>query len=155
MNLMPPQTIHRTGDYVEQMLGVKQYAEHVGAGERTVRTWLADGRLRSARKLGNVWMIAADDRPADAVQQPAPAGELVTLPADWDVPHMPQAGGRLAGELDAAPVFLELDRAAAILGVSAHAIRSNREYFGVVPFGRNGSLVVPQGVIRRLAGIDA
>jgi hypothetical protein len=161
MNLMPPQTVTRTGELVDSMLGVKQYAEHVGAGERTVRTWLADGRLHSARKLNGVWMIGADDRPADPMP---PAGELdavARIEAGLHMlPHMPQheleatpAPRRLVDELDASPVFLPLDDAARILGVSSSAIRGNRGTFGVVPFGPRGSLVVPQAIIRTLAGI--
>jgi hypothetical protein len=149
--LYPPQTVAvRTGELVDSMLGVKQYAAHVNAGERTVRTWLAEGRLHSARKLNSVWMIAADDRPAEPK-----SGDVVAL--DAGVQHMPQhmPPVGLAARLDAAPAFLELDDAAELLGISAHAIRTHRDYFGVEPFGRNGSLVVPAGVVRRIAGISA
>jgi hypothetical protein len=152
MNLMPPQTVvARTGEHVDSMLGVKQYAEHVGAGERTVRTWLADGRLPGARKLNGTWMIPADERPVEA----QPGGIVPAAPWQDIVQHMPQpdAAPTPLGELDAAPVFLPLEQAARILGVSVTAIRNNRSTFGVVPFGARGSLVVPQAIVRQLAGI--
>lgn len=149
--LYPPQTVARTGELVDSMLGVKQYAEHVGAGERTVRTWLADGRLPGARKLNGVWMIPADERPTDA----APAAELVAMP------HMPQVAsvelaggpGRLELELAEAPAFLELDAAARMLGIPVSAIRRQRAYFELVPFGERGRLVMPARVVRTVAGL--
>ena len=136
MNLMPPQTVSRAGDVVDAMVGVKQYAELHHAGERTVRTWLADGRLHSAVKHGNVWMIDPNDEPAEpqAVQH---------------VPH----GATLDAELASSPAFLELEQASRLLGIGVAAIRRHRDYFELVPFGPNGSLVMPAAVVRRVAGV--
>lgn len=143
-SLEPPQTVARTGEHVDAMLGVKPYAERNGFGERTVRTWLAQGKLTRARKLNGVWMIPADDRPVDE-----PAGELALRA----VQHVPQTGGTLEAELASSPAFLELEAAARLLGIPVSAIRRSRAYFELVPFGPNGSLVMPAAVVRRIAGI--
>lgn len=147
ITLHPPQTVARTGELVDSMLGVKQYAEHVGAGERTVRTWLADGKLTGARKLNGVWMIPADDRPVES----ASAGELATLPQA--VRHLPQVPAGLGAELAGAPAFLELELAAHLLGIPVSAVRRHREYFELVPFGERGRLVMPAARVRTIAGL--
>lgn len=154
--LHPPQTVARNGEHVDAMLGVKQYAERrrslglAGGGERTVRTWLADGRLHGARQMHGVWMIPANEEPAE----PPTTSELVAAPAAA-VQHVPQAGGSLEAELAIAPAFLELELASRLLGVGVGAIRRHRDYFELVPFGPNGSLVMPAAVVRRVAGIGA
>ena len=151
MNLMPPQTVSRAGELVDAMVGVKQYAELHNAGERTVRTWLADGRLHSARKLNGVWMIDPNDQPAEPQ-----AGELVNLapnPSAVAVQHVPQAGGTLELELASSPAFLELELAARLLGIPESAIRRQRDYFELVPVGERGRLVMPARVVRSVAGL--
>lgn len=147
ITLNSPQTVTRAGEVLDAMLSVTQYAAHVNAGERTVRTWLADNRLPQARKVDGKWMIPADARPVDQAPE-QPAGVVDLLPAAG-LPQVPQG----VAALDALPVFVPVDQAAAILGVPAGAIRRNRDYFAAVQFGPRGALVVPQATIRRLAGL--
>jgi hypothetical protein len=135
------------------MLGVKDYAARHNAGERTVRTWLADGRLHGARKLNGVWMIPADERPADPLQAYAGDEIAVQLLGEHAVQHVPHVPAGLVAELAEAPVFLPLELAAHLLGISEHAIRRHRDYFELVPFGPNGSLVMPARVVRTVAGL--
>jgi len=149
MNLMPPQTVSRAGDVVDAMVGVKQYAELHHAGERTVRTWLADGRLHSAVKHGNVWMIDPNDEPAEPQ---AGAGLELVPQLPQAVQHVPH-GATLDAELASSPAFLELEQASRLLGIGVAAIRRHRDYFELVPFGPNGSLVMPAAVVRRVAGV--
>jgi hypothetical protein len=158
-----PQTVAPNGEHVDAMLGVKQYAERrrslglAGGGERTVRTWLADGRLHGARQMHGVWMIPANEEPAE----PMTTGELVAAPAAHaaDVqPFYPRGSSELGAYLVErgladAPAFLELELASRLLGVGVGAIRRHRDYFELVPFGPNGSLVMPAAVVRRVAGL--
>lgn len=152
--LEPPQIVTRAGELVDDstMLGVKAYAEHVKAGERTVRTWLADGRLASAVKLDGAWMIRASDRPGEPAA--AGAGDELVPAVRQAVQHMPQSSPwGLSHELELAPAFLELDAAARLLGIPAGAIRRHRDYFELVPFGERGRLVMPAAKVREIAGL--
>lgn len=129
-----------------------RYAEISGVSDRTVKRWLADEELPGAyQDERGRWMI-----PADATRTPRPA-DIVQL----DRPMSPHAGHPSRGELaiadvgpllDTLPSFLTLDQASGILGVSRHAIATHRDYFDVVPFGPNGSLVIPLATIKRIRG---
>lgn len=127
-----------------------QYAERAGTTERTVKRWLAADELPGAYKdERDRWMI-----PVDAVRTPRPAGDVVQLQPRPDThPAGRELDVQRAVDVAAAlPSFLTVDQAAEILGISRHAIAKHREYFGVVPFGANGSLVVPLATIKRIRG---
>ena len=135
------------------LMGVVDYAGLVGASERTVKRWLADDELPGAIKdERGRWMI-----PSDAVRVPKVA-DVVAMPArpmtpshDVMASHPSQAR---ALNYDAMPSFLTIDQAAQLLGISRHAITTprGRDYFDVVPFGPNGSLVVPLATIKKIRG---
>lgn len=119
-------------------LTVKQYAESAGISDRTAMRWLKAGELPGAKQdERGRWMI-----PAGATQTLG-AG-LVALTTE---PPMYRPAN-----IDELPSFLPLDAAAGLLGISRHAIDTHRDYFGVVPFGPYGSLVIPLATIKRIRG---
>ena len=130
-------------------LTLQGYADHRDVKPRTVMRWLKAGELPDARKDSRgAWMI-----PMDA--EPAKSGEIVTLgQRPTTRPMTDVAVSHPAGMIDALPSFLTIDQAAQILGISRHAILTprGRDYFDVVPFGVNGSLVVPLATIKRIRG---
>ena len=151
----------------DAMLTVAQYAEHRGKTIRTVRRWLADPQLVEA--LGAVqledrtWMIPADAEPT--VEQRAAVVGLPTSavarntqqPTSRDVSRVsrPTTPATLEQLLQLEPAYLDLETASRLLGVPVRAIRRNREAFGAVPYGDRGRLVVPQAIVRRVAGVQA
>lgn len=136
------------------MLTAAQYATANKIAERTVKRWLADGELPGAIKdERGRWLIPteAERTTADVVTLPRPMTRATT---DVMVSH-PSHATLAAGPgplLDTLPSFLTIEQTAQILGVSRHAIITHRDYFGVVPFGANGSLVVPLATIKRIRG---
>lgn len=130
------------------MMAAADYADLIQVSERTVKRWLADGELPGAMKdERGRWLI-----PSTAERTASPA-EVVTLDRPMtspmtgvEVTHPAQMS------LDILPSFLTIDQAAQILGISRHAIATHREYFDVVPFGSNGSLVVPLATIKKIRG---
>ena len=119
------------------LVTVEGYARSRGITDRTVKRWLAAGELQGAAKdERGRWMI-----PFDAER----AAGVVELVTGVTRPMTPRT-------LDDLPSFLPVDGAAAILGISKHAILSHREYFDVVPFGVNGSFVIPLATIKRIRG---
>ncbi|UOE45288.1 helix-turn-helix domain-containing protein [Agromyces larvae] len=128
------------------MVTVAEYARQRGITERTVRRWLAAGELSAARQLRGRWMIPADAEPV--------AHESASLERPrTSTPRPARPPLTLSAALDESPVFLTIETAARLLGVSEHAVRANRETFGVVRLGAHGSLVVPQRVLREFAGL--
>ncbi len=148
---MTPDT-YRGLDIGRQWVTLEAYCEHVGTTERTVRRWLAADELPDARKLDGAWTI-----PLDARRVPKTAADVVTLPRqvtptpDNAIDTLDRVLPRI---LDAAPSFLSIDEAAQLLGISRHAILTprGRDYFGVVPFGPNGSHVIPLAKIKEIRG---
>lgn len=132
-----------------------RYAEISGVSERTVKRWLADDELPGAyQDERGRWMIPADaartPKPADIVQLDRPMSGRAAHPSQGELAlSVAQA---LDAALDTLPSFLALDVAASVLGISRHAIATHRDYFDVVPFGPNGSLVVPLATIKRIRG---
>jgi|GEM_PF-2275502 len=126
-----------------------QYAALIGKTDRTVQRYLDDGELPGAyQDERGRWMI-----PTDAQRTPR-TGDVVQLQqrrqsVDELAVSVAQA---LDAALDTLPSFLPLDVAASVLGISRHAIATHRDYFGVVPFGPNGSLVIPLATIKRIRG---
>lgn len=126
-------------------VAVATYAGLVDVSERTVKRWLASGELPDAVKdERGRWLI-----PANAERQIS-TGELVTLDPRPMTRHMTPT----VPNLDELPSFLTVDQAAQLLDVSRHAILTprGREYFDVVPFGVNGSFVIPLATIKRIRG---
>jgi hypothetical protein len=134
-----------TYDIPAAYLSAAQYADAIGKTERTVKRWLADGELLGAyQDERGRWMI-----PANAERT---TGELVTLDRPTTRPMTDMVLSHPSQMIDALPSFIDIDRAASILGISRHAITTHREYFDVVPFGPNGSLVIPLATIKRIRG---
>lgn len=139
-------------DATPLMLTPTQYAEAHTLSIRTVRRYLAAGKLPGARQLAgsNEWVIPVDARPLQAQpaavavrEQPArPAVAPDTTPVT------------LAGQLAAQPAFLSLDDAARLLGVKPADIRRNRDAFDVPAWCGARSILVPQATVRRIAGLS-
>lgn len=134
-----------TYDTPAAYLTAKQYAAATGKAPRTVKRWLDDGELPGAYQDERGWWMI----PADAER--TTSGELVTLERPMTRP-MTEVVSHPAGTIDALPSFLPVELAAAILDVSEYQIRKSRDYFGAVPFGPNGSLVVPLATVKRIRG---
>lgn len=145
---------------MQQLLTLDGYVRQTGKSERTVRRWLADGRLEGAHlDDAGMWVIPADAVPgAPGSAGPRPVGTAVAATST------PRAAGRapavaaaptLPALLDGATGYLDVDTAARLLGIPAAAIRRHRGDFDAVPYGPHGSLVVPQAAVRRVAGIGA
>lgn len=137
-----------TYDSPEFHLTAAQYANRIGKTERTVKRWLADGELPGAyQDERGRWMI-----PVDAER--TASNDLVTLPRPMTRPMTVEISHGHAPLIDTLPSFLSIDEASAVLGISRHAILTprGRDYFDVVPFGANGSLVIPLATIKRIRG---
>ena len=126
-------------------LTAAQYATAIGMSLRNVKRWLEDGELPGAFKDERGWWMIPADAERSAVANDVVAISPRTRPTTQAVSHP-------AGMIDAMPSFLTIEQAAQVLGISRHAIATHREYFGVVPFGANGSLVVPLATIKRIRG---
>jgi hypothetical protein len=135
-----------TQDNAMPYLTAAQYADAIAKNIRTVKRYLEDGERPGAVKdERGRWMIPANARRTEG------AGELVTMTRPRTSPTT-EMTSHPAGMIDAMPSFLTIDQAAQILGISRHAIATHREYFDVVPFGPNGSLVIPLATIKRIRG---
>jgi predicted DNA-binding transcriptional regulator AlpA len=127
-----------------------QYAEYVGASERTVLRWLKAGELPSATKTPDGrWFI-----PADAVRQVTSPDMSVTRQGDVVRANGAAAQPASLGEaLDRRTALLSLEDASRLLGIPESSIRRHAEQLGAVPWGPRGTLVVPARVVRGLAGL--
>ena len=137
-----------TYDTPAAYLTAAQYATSIDKTERTVKRWLADGELPGAHQdERGRWLI-----PAGAER--TVSGELVTLERPMTRPMTEVVTSHPAGMIDTAPSFLTIEQAAHVLGISRHAILTprGRDYFDVVPFGVNGSLVITLATIKRIRG---
>lgn len=127
-----------TPDIPSPLLTLEGYARATGKTERTIRRWLAADELPGAfQDDQGRWSI-----PADA-ERTVTSGEVVTMTRQVTTPDIGP---------DAMPSFLTIEQAAQLLGISSYAIATHREYFDVVPFGANGSFVVPLATIKRIRG---
>jgi hypothetical protein len=148
---------------VTHYLSLKGYADATGKHPRTVKRWLADGELPGARQdpIDGHWMI-----PADAVRSPktlATASNVMTLPpAQYTapvrdipaaVPSTPQGHTSAFPSWDVLPTTLTVEQAAALMGVTEHAIASNQDYYGVIKHGKKGAMLVPLATVKRLRGL--
>jgi hypothetical protein len=133
-------------------LKVLDYAAHVGVNHRTVREWLQKGLLPDAYKDGRgQWWIPADSRKLETFVaprvEPSPTAgtTIVSMPHLRDTPQLHPAPGFI-------PLYMPLDEAAPLLGVTPYQIARHPDIFDVVPWGENGALVVP---VRRLLGLTS
>lgn len=135
-------TAEQTG---AELVNLSTYVSLAGSTERTVRKWLAAGRLPDAVKRDGQWWIPADARPTQsgAALAAVPAAELEPVPSRVT----------LSGALDHLPAYLTLEQASRLLGVTEYAIRAHRDHFQAVALGPRQSLVVPAFRVRQLAGI--
>ena len=142
-----------TQDNPTPYLTIVQYAEAHGVSDRTIKRWLKDDELAGAYKdERGRWLI-----PATAERTAADVVILSDRPRTrprTDVVASHPSRATLAELIDTLPSFLPIDHAAELLGISRHAILTprGRDYFDVVPFGPNGSLVVPLATIKKIRG---
>lgn len=135
-------------------MNAAQYADHVGASERTVLRWLKAGELPAATKTPDGrWFI-----PADAVRQvrSSPVSPDMSVTRQGDVVRANGAAAQPAslGEaLDRRTALLSLEDASTLLGIPESAIRRHAEQLGALPWGPRGTLVVPARTVRNLAGL--
>lgn len=132
----------------EPALKILDYAARIGVNHRTVREWIRNGLLPDAYQDGrNVWWIPASARrretpvaPRKEDTAPSAHGTVATLanPRENIVPSF-------------IPLYMPLDDAAPLLGVTPYQLAEHQEEFGVKPWGDNGSLVVP---VRHLLGMS-
>lgn len=152
------------------MLTVDQYATQENKSYRTVMRWLAERRVPGAVKdpTSGEWSIPASSRPGSAplaLHTPAPfpdnTGTMTMHPSrlgstaltvvDDDPPEL--ADVPLLEELADMPAFLTVSQAARYLGVPQAQILANPARFGAEAIGTQGSLRVPQRVVRQIAGL--
>jgi hypothetical protein len=143
-------------------LSTTEYAAHVGAHPRTVKTWLANEELPGAYKdpFTSEWRI-----PRDTVRQLKPKAKAPDAPVAGDV--LPWSGGQLIPfpqapaepaeptrleDLAEEPAFLRIDEAAYYLGIPQAQILANPEVFEVMHVGVSASPRVPKRVIRKFEG---
>lgn len=143
-----------------QLLSSKDYAALVGASERTVKRWLAEDLLAGAEIRSGRWFIPASTPRPELVSGPTTTVVMrdPRRPAARSIAELPPRAAAsdrptLASMLDGLPALVPVESAAPLLGVSAWAIRRHPERFEAVPWGAQGALLVPQSVIRRLAGL--
>lgn len=151
----------------ETMLTVAQWATARGASERSVMRWLADGEIPGAEKVDGRWNLPAnahrirrEDKlsPTDKARQegaqqaivqtfsnPGVLGALAPSTVPMEEKLLEALGGRTA--------YLSVEEASTFLGISEYAIRRNAARFHLEPVGPNGAMMVPQRVIRRIAGV--
>lgn len=136
-----PMTDNTTVVIHEPALKILDYAARVGVDHRTVREWLRKGLLPDAYKDGrNVWWIPASARRMETPVAPRKDdGQVIAAePREYTVPSF-------------IPLYMPLDEAAALLGVTPYQLAEHQHEFGVKPWGDNGSLVVP---VRHLLGMS-
>jgi hypothetical protein len=129
-------------DQTSPLLGLDDYAARHEISARTARRYLDAGLIPGARKVHGRWAI-----PADAVRQtPTTSAVAATRPAA--APAALTVGTVLA----TLPVFLPLETASHLLGVSVYAMKADPDYFHLVRKGERGAYVMPKFRIRELNG---
>jgi hypothetical protein len=133
-----------------------QYAAAHGVTIRTVRRYLAADKLEGAKQLeGGEWMIPAEATPLEAAST-----AIASSSSSTDVERAGAHAGRrlvqhvtLEQQLQQEPAYLDLETAARLLGVKPADIRRNREAFEVPVWCGPRSILVPQALVRSVAGI--
>jgi hypothetical protein len=160
------------GNDAGTMLTLSEYATKIDKSTRQIKRWLSGTtafELPGAVKdpATDEWRIPADARPRprstpvaqtqpqDHSQAPLtlvqPGAGPGTQMLPWQAAEPPEP--TLIEDLDDEPGYLTLSDAARYLGIPQAQIRANAERFGLEPVGVNGSLRVPQRVIRRIMGV--
>jgi hypothetical protein len=150
----------------EQMLNAKDYARHVGASDRSIKRWLAAGELPGARMIDGAWAIPVStmrqkglggDTGEWAPSTPQPAGNQVAVsgPSKADIERaftewMNQPRATMEQRLAEENIFIPLERAADLLGLSVYEIRKSPEDYGAVRRGAHGAYVIPKAQLRHL-----
>jgi hypothetical protein len=159
------------GNDVGTMLSLSEYAESINKSSRTIKRWLSGTGmfdLPGAVKdpASGEWRIPANavavpravsaevSKPADHSEAPT-ALQLVQTPGGQVLPfggvEAPEPS--LREDLDDEPGFLRIETAARYLGIPQAQILANPDRFQLEPVGVNGSLRVPQKVVRRIMGV--
>src|SRR4051794_4321569 len=123
-------------------LTLAAYAERHGKSIRTVQRWLERGLLPGAVLREGKWVIPADGLPL------SDQGASVTLHRAAGPAAM-----TLAGALDALPVYLEVDEAAHLLGMTPAWVKAHARELDGSRGGPGGAWMIPQHVIRSRAGL--
>ena len=153
----------------DDRLSVAEYASAKGVSTRSVKRWLADGELPAAEKdaFTGQWRIPRDaarqqQAVAADVAKPVNHSELLgqlgvaTMPGAEVLPWQPMPAPvepTLRERLDDETGYLTIEEAAEYLGIPQAQIRANAERFGLEAVGVNGSMRVPQRIIRRVMGV--
>jgi len=150
---------------------IETYAGIVGATDRTVRRWLGNGEVPGAqRDTTGKWEIPASAvrrakspeevrayREAEAAGINAAEHSEIGVPALYPGTELTLAGPvtepSLVQALDDETGFLSIADASHYLGIPQAQILANPERFDLAPVGVNGSMRVPQRIIRRIMGI--
>lgn len=153
----------------DDRLSVAEFAMARGTSTRSIKRWLADGELPAAEKdaFTGQWRIPRDAtriKTAKSAEETKPVNHSELL-AQMGVMAMPGGGEvipwqqvpeppepTLRERLDDETGYLTIEEAAGYLGIPQAQIRANAERFGLEAVGVNGSLRVPQRVIRRVMG---
>lgn len=153
----------------DDRLSVAEYATAKGVSTRSVKRWLADGELPAAEKdvFTGQWRIPRDaarqvQAVAADVAKPVNHSELLgqlgvaTMPGAEVLPWQPMPAPvepTLRERLDDETGYLTIEEAAEYLGIPQAQIRANADRFGLEAVGVNGSMRVPQRIIRRVMGV--
>ena len=133
------------------MLTVRQFAEAHGVTKRSVERWLEEGRLHGVQRLDSGNLIPYQPRPTSSRPSAAPAaGQALAVPTLTQLAPVP---GSLLDALAQKPAFLTLEEAAQFLGIPQTAIRRGVERFGLERVGERGAYMVPQRIVRDVAGL--
>lgn len=160
--------ISSMGGAGDTLVDIETYAEIAGATDRTVRRWLGNGEVPGAeRDATGKWQI-----PSNAVRRAKTPEEVkafregsgnaaehseVGIPALYPSTELtlstPVAEPTLVQGLDDETGYLSIADASHYLGIPQAQILANPERFDLAPVGVNGSMRVPQRIIRRIMGI--
>lgn len=157
------------GGYGERFLTLAEYAEKVGVSTRTIKRWLGADEVPGAYRdeyAGGQWRIpenasrviratsAEQTHPQDHSQAPLSLVQGVGGPGGQMVPFgaLEAPEPSLREDLDDEPGYLDIPTAARYLGIPQAQIRSNPDRFGLEDVGVNGSMRVPQRIVRRIMG---
>ena len=136
------------------LLTSSQYREATGLAERTLKRYLADGKIPGAIKdADGRWRIPAEAVPPTVGQPTARTEASAELVAHRQARRELEAQPTLMDVLARAAAYVDLETASRLLGVTEHAIRHNPEAFETQRWGERGSIVVPLRVIRQAAGL--
>lgn len=128
-------------------LELGEYARHAGKSVRTVRRWLAEGRLPSADLVAGRWLIPADAAPGPAAPSWTPPAESGAALAVVD----PGPAAALAGQL-----WFTVDDLVTLWApyVSRHAVLAmlHDGALAGLRHGPAGSWIIPRAEVARLAG---